>query len=292
MAKNKDNKGQTKTQAKSIDIMSVIGLVGGMLLIVISIMYESPSKDGTVPGMIVPGLILDFYDLPSILITIGGTIAALMLSFPLKSFTKIGKHLKIVMLPTQYNPRAYVTKIVEFATSARIDGILSLERKLIDLDDSFLKNSLMLVVDSVDPQKVRQLLDTELDYLADRHAQDRKLYEKGSSFAPAFGMIGTLIGLVKMLAKMGELGSDGLGPAMSVALITTFYGTVLANLVFTPIANKLKVRHEEEYLCKTIIIEGVEAIQAGENPRYIEEKLLMLVPNTGDKKAKNAKKSK
>lgn len=296
MAKNKDNKGQAPTQYKSIDIMSILGFIVGTVLIYISIIYEGASKDGTVPAMLVPGLILDFYDVPSIFITIGGTISALMLSFPLKIFTKVGKHLKIVIFPTQYNPMAYVGKIVEFATSARIEGILSLEKKIVDLDDEFLKNSLMLVVDSVDPQKVRQLLDTELDYLSDRHSQDRKFYERGASFAPAFGMIGTLIGLVKMLAKMGELGADGLGPAMSVALITTFYGTVMANMLFGPMATKLKVRHDEEILCKMIIIEGIEAIQAGENPRYIEEKLLSLVSSsargTDTKSSKKSRKQK
>lgn len=148
-----------------------------------------------------------------------------------------------------------------------------------------MRTSLMLVVDSVDPEKVKQLLETELDYLDDRHAQDRAFYDKGSSYAPAFGMIGTLIGLILLLKDLSD--PSKLGPAMAVALVTTFYGTVLSNLIFTPISNKLKVRHEEEYLCKLIIAEGVQAIQAGENPRFIEEKLTQLLPR--GKAGKNGK---
>lgn len=284
MARNNEKMG--KTSNKKPDLMYILGFIIGTIMIVGSIIYSAPSKDGTIPASIDLKMIMDFYDMPSVLITVGGTFTALMLSFPASYFASIPSHLRIIMMPTVYDPKEYITKIVEFATSARIEGILSLEKKLDAIDDTFLRTSMMLVVDSVDPEKVKQLLEAELGYLDERHSQARKLYDKGAAYGPAFGMIGTLIGLVKMLAQMNALGPDGIGPAMAVALITTFYGTVLANFIFSPISNKLRIRHEEEMLCKMIIVEGVEAIQSGENPRYIEEKLMMLLPDSMKKSSK------
>lgn len=141
---------------------------------------------------------------------------------------------------------------------------------------------MMLVVDAVEPDKVKQLLETELDYLDERHAQDRAFYDKAGAFGPAFGMIGTLMGLVNLLKQLSD--PDAIAPAMALALVTTFYGSCLANMIFIPMSNKLKVRHEEEYLCKMIIAEGVQSIQAGDNPRFIEEKLTNLIPGIMAKK--------
>ena len=135
---------------------------------------------------------------------------------------------------------------------------------------------MMLVVDAVDPDKVKTLLTTELEYLDERHAQDRAFYDKASAYAPAFGMIGTLMGLINLLKQLDDPGA--VAPAMALALVTTFYGTILSNMIFTPISNKLQKRHEEEYLCKMIIAEGVQSIQAGDNPKFIEEKLRQLIP--------------
>ena len=143
----------------------------------------------------------------------------------------------------------------------------------------------MLVVDSVEPEKVHALLEAELDHLEDRHNQACSFYEKGAAYAPVFGMIGTLIGLVNMLADMSD--AAAIGPAMATALLTTLYGSMMGNIFFNPIANKLRVRHDEEFLCKILICEGVEAIQAGENPRFIEEKLQMLVIQEKKRKRRN-----
>lgn len=253
-----------------MDIMSVLGWVLCIVLLLFGILFDSNTM----------GLIFDnlenFIDIPSIAIVIGGVIAALMVSFPIKSFTKIPKHLKIVLFPTKYDPREYIAQIVELAKIARVSGLLALEGKLEETKDPFLKNSVMLVVDAVEPEKVKQLLATELDYLDERHAQDRAFYDKGSAYAPAFGMIGTLMGLINLLKQLDD--PNAVAPAMAVALVTTFYGTILANVIFTPISNKLKIRHEEEYLCKLIIAEGVESIQAGDSPRFVEEKLTQLIP--------------
>lgn len=290
MAKDKSGGKNTK-----LDIMSLIGWVVAIVLIIFGIVFNSPpdpeAEDYATKmeeyTMLDFGVIVDqFVDYPSLAITVGGTFAVLMISFPGSVWGKIPKHIGVVVMPTQYDTQQYISQITGFAREARMKGLLSLEDKLNESKDPFLRNSLMLVVDSVEPDKVHNLLEAELEHLDERHSQDRSFYDKGAGFAPSFGMIGTLIGLVKMLANMDDAGS--IGPAMAVALLTTLYGSMIANLFFSPISTKLKVRHEEEYLCKVIICEGVEAIQAGENPKFIEEKLQMLVIQS--KKGKKGKK--
>lgn len=262
-----------------MDIMTIIGWVFGIALMIVGmVLTKTTLESGETIYEFIWGNLSSFWDPTSIAIVVGGTFAALMISYPLKAFTKIGKHLKILFFPAKYDPYKYITELVEFAKEARVNGLLALEDKLNATKDEFLRNSLMLVVDSVDPEKVKILLETELDYLDDRHSQDRAFYEKAAGYAPSFGMIGTLIGLINLLKSLDDPSS--IGPAMAVALITTLYGSFLANLFFNPIANKLKARHEEEYLCKLIISEGVQAIQAGENPRFIEEKLVQLLPKS------------
>ena len=252
-----------------MDLMSILGWLFGIVTILFGILFDTKN-----------GIIMDnlrkFWDLPSVAVVVGGLIAALMVSFPFKCFARIPKHLKIILFPTKYNPLDYIAQIVELAKEARVNGLLSLEGKLEDTKDPFLKSSMMLVVDAVEPEKVKRLLETELDYLDERHAQDRAFYDKAAAYSPAFGMIGTLMGLVNLLKSLND--PDAIAPAMALALVTTFYGTILANLIFTPISNKLRVRHEEEYLCKLIVAEGVESIQAGDNPRFVEEKLTQLIP--------------
>lgn len=268
-----------------MDIMTILGWVLGLALIGFGIVFQMPTAE--LPLAFIWGNLTNFLDYPSIAITCGGTIAALMVAFPASAFGKIGKHMKICMFPTKYDPFTYIDQIVDFAKEARMKGLLSLEDKLNETKDDFLRNSLMLVVDSVDPEKVHNLLGAELDHLDERHAQDRTFYDKGGAFAPGFGMIGTLIGLINMLKQMDD--PNALGPAMSVAMLTTLYGSMLANLFFSPISNKLKIRHEEEYLCKVLICEGVEAIQAGENPNFIQEKLEKLVFKSKKKKSASKK---
>lgn len=256
-----------------MDILSVFGLIVGIGCIILSILFNK-GTDGAIT--IDPDQLKGFFDLPSIMIVLGGTLAALMVSFPLKSFAKIPKHLKVIFAPKKYNPQEYIEQIVFFAKEARINGLLALEDKLSDTKDKFLKESILLVVDSVEPEKVRELLNKELEYLDDRHSQDMAFYAKASDYSPGFGMIGTLIGLINLLANLSDTAS--LTANMAVALVTTLYGSFLSNLIFKPIASKLKVRHDEEYLCKLIISEGVQAIQDGDNPNFIQEKLTRLLP--------------
>ncbi|MDP4108443.1 MAG: motility protein A [Bacillota bacterium] len=240
----------------------LIGLAAGVGLIVYGI------TDG--------GLLSSFIDFPSMAITFGGAFASTFIAFPGSFFRNIPKHLKIVMGKKKYNPQKYIAIIVDFAQEARRKGLLSLEEKASNVDDIFLKDSIMLIVDAIDPEKVKGILENKLSCLEERHSAGWQFYEKASTFAPAFGMIGTLIGLINMLANLNmssDEGSAKLANGMAVALITTFYGSFLANLLLIPMGNRLHMLHNEEMLCKQIVVEGVIAIQAGENPKHIEERL-------------------
>lgn len=248
-----------------MDFTTIAGIVAGLGLVLFGI-------GGANMG--------NFFDLGSIFITVGGTICALFASFPMKNFLEAPKHFKILLGGKKYNSLKYIDKIVELAMVARKSGLLALEEKANEETEPFLKNSILLIVDAIDPDKVREMLEGDLNYLTERHEATVGFYEKGASLAPAFGMIGTLIGLINMLKSLNSAagGSSDLGEGMSVALITTFYGSMMANLFFVPIAKKLRIIHSEEILCKEIIIEGVLSIQSGENPKYIKEKLLSFLP--------------
>ncbi len=252
-----------------MDIMSILGWVLMIVLVGFGIVFD---KDA--------GLVFDnlgnFWDASSFAVVMGGVITALMVSFPMSIFAKIPRHLKIIFMPKKYNPRDYIDQVVDLAEEARTSGLLSLEAKLEECKDEFLKNGMMLVVDAVDAEKVKGILESELDYLDERHAQDRAFYDRAAGYGPAFGMVGTLMGLINMLKQLSD--PDAIAPAMALALVTTFYGSMLSNGIFIPISNKLKIRHEEEYLCKMIVMEGIQGIQAGDAPRFLREKLEQLIP--------------
>jgi chemotaxis protein MotA len=161
--------------------------------------------------------------------------------------------------------------LVDFAEKARREGLLSLEQDVMEIDDSFLQRGIQLVVDGTDPELVRNILETKLTFLEERHQKGQDIFSSMGQLSPAFGMIGTLIGLIQMLTNLES--PDSLGPGMATALITTFYGIIFANLFFIPITGKLKMRSEEEILMKEVMIEGILSIQAGENPRIVKEKL-------------------
>ncbi|MDF2632521.1 MAG: motility protein [Caproiciproducens sp.] len=252
-----------------MDFTSIVGLIAGLGLVIFGIVYD-PSTG------VVMTTINNFIDVPSMAITFGGAIAATLIAFPLSYFKGMPKHMKIVVQKKKYNPQKYIATIVDFAQEARRKGLLSLEEKASKEEDSFLRGSVMLIVDAIDPTKVKQMLENELDNLEDRHSHVWQFYEKFSTFGPAFGMIGTLIGLINMLASMdmsAEGGASKMAQGMSTALVTTFYGSMLSNLLLTPLAHKLHMRHDEEMVCKEIVMEGVISIQAGDNPKHIEERL-------------------
>lgn len=273
-----------------MDITSILGLVIGMVLIVF--VGITPAKLG------------NFWDAESLAIVVGGAIAAVVMSYPLSMLKTIPGHFKMLIQGNKYNIPELVNTLEEMAQLARKNGLLALEEKANELDDPFFKQGIMLIVDATEPEEVRSLMENDLDAMAARHEEGIGLYNKASAFSPAFGMIGTLVGLVNMLKGM-NLDGDGasdIGPAMATALITTFYGCMLANLLFSPIANKLSVRNDEEMLYKQIMIEGILAIQAGDNPKFLKEKLVtyisqkrrlkVLDPDAAPEKGKKGKKGK
>lgn len=217
-----------------------------------------------------------FLDSASAFIVIGCTLSIVVASFPMHMVKSMPKHFLILLNAKKYNPMSYIDQLVELAQVARKNGLLSLEELANQQEDAFFKQAIMLIVDANDPDKVRAILDNDIEMTSSRHDSVIGMYDKAAAVAPAFGMVGTLIGLIKMLYSMNpeDGGSSSIGPAMAVALITTMYGCVLAHMIFTPIASNLRSRDEEEMLCKMIIVEGIMSIQSGENPKSLKEKLL------------------
>jgi len=226
-------------------------------------------------GILGSGTLWNFWDVGSIYITVGGTFASTFMSVPFKYVKKIPAHIKVILRRDQVNLNGYIDVLVELAQEARVKGLLALEEKVnqIEIDDEFLKFCVMLIIDALEATKVREQIENEINCIEVRHAAAWKVYERAEAFAPAFGMLGTLIGLINMLMGLNPDDPSSLGAGMSVALITTFYGSFLANVLFGPIGNKLKAKHEEEMIVKSLIMEGILSIQAGENPKYIRDKL-------------------
>lgn len=245
----------------------LIGYVAAILAIIFGIASSENGLDFA--------LLSNFFNGPSIFITVGGTIFTLMAAFPFKTFAHIPKHIKMIFGRSQKDPYEYVEIITELSKEARRKGLLSLEEKAMSFEDEFLKDSLLLVVDAVESDKLKAWCDQKISNIQRRNQEERKFYEMGAALAPAFGMIGTLIGLVNMLKAMNlEGGPELLGQNMSVALITTFYGAMLANVIFLPMANKIEIAQDREMLFNEMIVEGVISIKEGENPKFIHEKLM------------------
>ncbi|MCM1297982.1 MAG: MotA/TolQ/ExbB proton channel family protein [Firmicutes bacterium] len=240
----------------------------------------------TIFGILSGGQIGWFIDPASVLITVGGTFGGLIASFPLSTLANLPKLFKIALFPPKYNPQKYIDEIVEYARVARSQGILTLEDSANKAKDPFMKKSLLLLVDANDTEKIREMLEEAISFTEDRHAANKAFFEKGVALGPAFGMLGTLVGLVNMLMKMNESGD--LGSAMATALITTFYGSLIANVIFGPLASALENANNSEILCMQIICQGAMAIAAGFNPALIREKLEFML---ADKDIKHAEKS-
>ena len=222
--------------------------------------------------------LINFFDVSSILITIGCTFAVIVASFSAKMLKSMPRHFKIMLNTKKYDPVSYIDELVELAQVARKNGLLALEERANQQEDPFFRQAIMLIVDATDPDKVRSLLNNDIECMSARHDDVASMYEKGSSVAPAFGMVGTLVGLINMLKGMNlEGGPNSIGGDMGTALITTLYGCVLAHMIFNPIASNLRSRDADEVLCKMIIVDGIVSIQAGENPKSLREKLLTFM---------------
>ena len=212
-----------------------------------------------------------YLDLPSAIITFGGAFFAVLASNSLADYIGGLKSFLLIFKGSNTDVKGMIQKIIELSNVARKEGLLSLEEAAGDLDDEFMKKGILLIVDGTDPELVRGIMETELVSIEERHTKKIGFWEDLGSMGPAWGMIGTLVGLVNMLYEMDDPSS--IGPSMAVALITTLYGSLLANWICAPVASKLKSNNANEILIKSIMIEGLLSIQAGENPRVIEEKL-------------------
>jgi chemotaxis protein MotA len=246
-----------------MDLATTIGLVAGVGLLLWSIVAAKEP-------------LTTFMDVPSAAIVFGGMFASLLISFPLRKVANLIKVTKNAFFAETQSPQRLIQDLVKYAEIARRDGILSLENMTETIQDKFIVKGIQMAVDGTDPELIQQILEGELDSLADRHSEGRLLFETMGKYGPAFGMIGTVLGLIIMLKHMED--ASKIGSGMAVALITTLYGAVAANLVFLPIADKLKLRSREEMLMKQIIIKGVMSIQSGDNPRIVEQKLKTFLP--------------
>lgn len=245
-----------------MDITTIGGIGLGLLLIVGSII-TGPTGVGA------------FVDIPSLLITIGGMFAALLITYPMKTMkTLVGVSMKIFFSASPEFEPLY-KEIVEMATVARRDGILALEEKIGALENDFLKRGLQMMVDGNPPEVISAILNKDLENMEDRHLVGNSLYKNMGGYAPAFGMVGTLIGLIQMLQDLSD--PNALGVGMATALITTLYGAFFANLFFIPMAGKLAERSAEEILVKKMLLEGVLSIHAGDSPRIVGDKMLVYM---------------
>lgn len=254
--------------------MNIVYLIG-MLLAVVFVCFGITVDVGSADWLNLDDLFL-FGDLASVLIVIGGTFAVVVACYP-KQVRSMLKHFKIMLKTNAFDPQEYIEELVELAQIARKNGLLALEEKANQQQDPFFKQAIMLIVDANDPDRVRSILTNDIEQTSERHQEVIAMYERGSNAAPAFGMIGTLIGLIKMLYNLDAADMNSLGPDMGVALITTFYGSLLAHVVFNPIAANLTARDEEEVVCREIILEGIMAIQSGENPKFLRERLMTFM---------------
>ncbi|MBU3949182.1 MAG: MotA/TolQ/ExbB proton channel family protein [Proteobacteria bacterium] len=247
-----------------MDIATVLGIVSAFGLVFIAIF--------------IGGGIKLFIDVPSLMIVAGGTLGATMINYPLGEILGVFRVVKNAFFTNNVESEGLIRIFVGFANKVRREGLLALEGELAGLKDEFLKKGIQLSIDGLEPREIKNILETEIDFIRSRHRLGAEIFTTMGTYAPALGMIGTLIGLIQMLQSMDDPGK--IGPSMSVALITTFYGAIMANIICLPIAGKLRTRSKEEMLSKEMVIQGVISLSNGDNPRILEEKLKVFVPGS------------
>ncbi|MCB9846181.1 MAG: motility protein A [Phycisphaeraceae bacterium] len=246
-----------------MDIGTIVGLVIGVGAMLLSVIMGGGDLGG-------------FVDVASIIVVFGGTGGAILIAFPLGRVFKVHKIILKAVFTKPVDAISAIKDLVRFAEIARREGILALENVIEEMRDPFLVRGVKMAVDGTDPELIRSIMDTELESLMERHGQGKSMLDTVARYAPAYGMIGTLLGLIMMLKNLSD--PSAIGPGMAVALMTTLYGALIANVAIYPVADKLVARDAEEVLLKTIIIAGVMSIQSGDNPRVVESKLLTYLP--------------
>ena len=245
-----------------MDIATILGVISAFGLVIIAIFMG--------------GGIQLFINIPALMIVVGGTLGATMINYPLKEVFGVFNVVKKALFTRNIPVDEIIKRFLGFAKISRKEGILALEGEIKDVTDEFLKKGVQLAIDGLEPQAIKDVLETEVDFIRTRHQLGAEIFATMGAFSPALGMIGTLIGLVQMLQTLDDPSS--IGPAMAVALLTTFYGSIIANIVCLPIAGKLRTRSKEEVLAKEMSIQGIISISNGDNPRILEQKLLAFLP--------------
>lgn len=245
-----------------MDVATIVGIISGITFILVSM---------TLGGA---GITI-YVHVPSVMITLGGTVAATLINYPLHEVFGVFGTVRNAFAFEVQTPATMIETLVSYATKARREGILTLESELETAKDPFLVRGVRLAIDGTAPELIKDILTTELAYVESRHALGQGIFTMMGTYAPAFGMIGTLIGLISMLRTLED--PSRIGQGMATALITTFYGALMANLIFLPIAGKLRTRTRDEMLIKEVVIEGILSIQSGDNPRIVEQKLKAFI---------------
>lgn len=248
-----------------MDIATIVGVI---------------SAFGLVVGAILMGGSLNlFISIPSFIIVVGGTLGATLINYPLRDVLGVFSIAKNAIFSTNTSIDELVERFMLYANKSRKEGILALESEIKTVKDVFLKKGVQLSIDGLEPQDINDILDTEIEFIRSRHQLGAEIFSTMGAFAPALGMIGTLIGLVQMLQNMDD--PSTIGPAMALALLTTFYGSIMANIVCLPLAGKLKTRSKEEMLTKEMTVQGIMSLSNGDNPRILEQKLKAYMPSDG-----------
>lgn len=247
-----------------MDIATIVGVLTGLILVIFG-MYNASSGDLKL-----------FADIASVSIVIGGAVAAVLTSSPLSEVIGMFKVIKNAFKHKSKDPNILIEDLVRYAELARRDGILALEGVSNEIEMPFMIKAIQLAVDGTEPELIDNILNTEIEYIKKRHENGKKICDLFGKYAPAFGMIGTLIGLIAMLADLNDVAT--IGPKMSIAIITTLYGAMVANMFFLPLADKLETRSKEEMLILELVVRGVMSIQQGDNPRIVQQKLSIILP--------------
>ncbi len=250
-----------------MDLTTVIGITGGLILVLFSVFVRGGGS-----------ALAGFISIPSIMITFGGTFAAILVNYPFVQVVKALEVVRKVFTEQQEDPAKYIEQFRYFVIKASKQGILSLQEDIKRMDNEFLQRGVSMVVDGQSQELIREELETELAFTLERHKVGQEIFVTLGTYAPAFGMIGTIMGLILMLANLQD--QSQIAQGMALALLTTFYGALAAYLIFLPIAGKLKRRSEDELFIKSVIIRGVLSLQAGEIPSIAVAKLRAYVPRT------------
>jgi len=245
-----------------MDLATIMGVIAAFGLVIGSIAMG--------------GGIALFINAPALMIVVGGTFGATLINFPLKDVLGVFSVAKHAIFTTEVSVSDLIARFLDYANKSRKDGILALETEIKSVKDAFLRKGVQLSIDGLEPQDINEILETEIEHIRNRHQLGAEIFTTMGSFAPALGMIGTLIGLVQMLQNMDDPGS--IGPAMAIALLTTFYGSIMANIVCLPLAGKLKARSKNEVLTKEMTVQGIMSLSNGDNPRIMEQKLQAFMP--------------